>query len=99
MSDLSYYLTETGSLIVASSKKPPPPLFPKRVYLQCDSDGASVSAVYMTLPSLSARNAKRLATALRKAADMLESKEVVQQAGTAGDPGVRIDLSAVMSDK
>ena len=99
MSDLSFYLTDTGNLIVASSKKPPPPVFPNRIYVQCTSDGTSVSAVSLTGPSLYERNAKKLAAALRKAADALESKEVLQQAGTEGDKGVKIDLSSVMNGK
>jgi len=53
----------------------------------------------LTVPSLYERNAKKLAAALRKAADALESKEVLQQAGTEGDKGVKIDLSSVMNGK
>lgn len=99
MGNLTLRLSDTGNLSVAPFRTPPPPIIKNSVYLQCTSDGASVSALSMTVPSLSERNANKLAVVLRKAADLLESKDVVLQAGTKGDKGVKIDLMAVMANK
>lgn len=98
MNEMTVQLTETGAFnVVASYKPPPPPVLPRSVYLRCTSDGASISALSLIIPSLSDGNARRLATALRKAADKLEAKEVSAQAGTRDDPGIVIDMLPVMS--
>lgn len=98
MSEITIQLTETGALsLFAKFKPPPPPVLPRSVYLEFTTDGAAVTALTLTLPSLSPRNAKRLASMLRKTADKLESKAAITRAGSADDPGVVVDLMPVMS--
>ncbi len=97
MRDLTMRLSEMGHLSVASSRRPPPPIITNSVYLQCSADDAAISALSLTVPSLSKRNAATLADALRKAADELVSPATVRRAGSPKDPGVVIDLMSIMS--
>lgn len=98
MSKITVQLTETGALsLFAKFKPPPPPVLPRSVYLEFDTDGDGVTALSLTLPSLSVRNAKKLAATLRKVADRYESKAALTRAGSVDDPGVVIDLMSVMS--
>jgi hypothetical protein len=96
MPDLTARLDEYGSMTLASSRQPPPPVIPRSVYLQSSSDSGSISAVSLVVPSLSKRQAEQVADVLRKAADELMSPAVVRRAGSSKDPGVTVDLSAVM---
>lgn len=97
MNELNIQISERGALSVSAGfKPPPPPVIRNNLYLQCTSDGASVSALSLIVPSLSKKQAVELAEAFRKAADTIVSPAVVRRAGSAKDPGVVIDLLPVM---
>lgn len=98
MRDITAELNETGSILVAAGyRPPPPPVIRNRLYVRCISDGDSVSALTLTIPSLSRRQAAELAETLQKAAEALVSPSTIGQAGSADDPGVVIDLMPVMA--
>jgi hypothetical protein len=96
MADLTLILTAQGSMILSPFPQPPPPIIHNSVCLKCTTDGASVSAVSLIVPSLSKKQAVELAEAFRKAADTIVSPAVVRRAGSAKDPGVVIDLLPVV---
>jgi hypothetical protein len=96
MTDLTIQLDSSGSVTSSPFRRPPPPVFPNRVYLQCSSEGKSLSTATLTIPSLPQRKAESMATALREAADLLESASTVRRAGSPKDPGVTINLLAVL---
>jgi hypothetical protein len=96
MTDITVQLEPTGAVTTSPLRRPPPPVFPNRVYLQCSAEGKSVSAATLTIPSLPQRKAESMAAVLREAADQLVSASTVRRAGSPKDPGVTIDLLAVL---
>ena len=97
MNELNLHISERGAFSVSATfKPPPPPVIRNNLYLQCTSDGVSVSALSLIVPSLSKKQALEFAEVLRQAADAIVSPAVVRRAGSAKDPGVVIDLLPLM---
>lgn len=97
MTDITIQREPSGAVTTSSSRRPPPPVIPNRVYLQCSAEGKLASAATLTIPSLPQRKAEAVAAVLRDAADQLVSASTVRRAGSTKDPGVTIDLLAVLT--